>query len=361
MSFLYHITAWPYQGSSALSPPSLESEGFVHLSSAEQLLRTAERWYAGHSEVGLLVLHADSLGDLRWEDLYSHGESFPHLYHAVPQAAVAAVARLAREGGRFAWPAALAGLRSPLCQAPDSGEAFIEPSRRFAAAPILPQTGVLTFFPATLERLADEEEVTVHPRPGSALGPDHVLVLDQRQIAVCAPGYGAPLAAVAVEEMIALGCRRFVVCGGAGGLSGQPLSGLVLVSEALRDEGLSHHYLPAAERVASEPEALGIARSFLDQRVIPHQVGATWTTDALYRETPARIARRREQGCLTVEMEVAAMLAVAQHRGVPLVPLLSCGDDLSGDSWDFRDWTEQHGAHDKLLWLALDLAARLGR
>jgi uridine phosphorylase len=88
-------------------------------------------------------------------------------------------------------------------------------------------------------------------------------------------------------------------------------------------------------------------------------LGKTWTTDAIYRETPARIARRRAEGCITVEMEAAAFFAVAQFRGVTFGQILYGGDDVSGDLWDDRDWDRQTSTREKLFWLAAEACLRL--
>jgi len=85
----------------------------------------------------------------------------------------------------------------------------------------------------------------------------------------------------------------------------------------------------------------------------------TWTTDAFFRETPAKVARRREQGCITVEMEAAAMFAAASFRGVTYAQLLYAGDDVSAAEWDHRHWESQTSARDRLLDLALDAVIRL--
>lgn len=77
----------------------------------------------------------------------------------------------------------------------------------------------------------------------------------------------------------------------------------------------------------------------LTGRGIPYTTGLTWTTDAPFRETPARVRARRDEGCVTVEMETAAFLAVAEFRGVRFVQYLYAGDDLSGPAWDHRGWT----------------------
>ena len=63
-----------------------------------------------------------------------------------------------------------------------------------------------------------------------------------------------------------------------------------------------------------------------------HTVGRTWTTDAVYRETRARTDRRRAEGCLTVEMEASALIAVARFRGVAFSQVLFAGDSLAGEA-----------------------------
>ncbi len=92
---------------------------------------------------------------------------------------------------------------------------------------------------------------------------------------------------------------------------------------------------------------------------VPHDRGLTWTTDAFYRETPAKVARRRDQGCITVEMEASAMFACAAFRGVAYGQLLYAGDDVSAAEWDHRDWQGQESARERLLDLALDAAIML--
>lgn len=363
MEYLYHLTPWPYRGETALTPDSLGHEGFVHLSSAAQVPRTARRWYASESTLGLLVLDPSGWGEaLRWEDLYSRGEAFPHLYGRIPDGSVVAILRLEKDqAGDFPWPQGWQPSPSPLSEGPDEGEALIEPSRRFPQAP-LPERAVLTLFPQAIATLAHRPGVECLARPGSAIGPDPVLLLEHRgqRLAVCSPGVGGALAAAALEELIALGCRKFVLCGGAGALTPElELGGLVLVDRALRDEGVSHHYSPSSESMEVDGAALAALADRLRSLGITFAQGATWTTDALYRETPSRIERRRQAGALTVEMECASLLAVAWFRKVQLVPILFCGDSLAGGVWDFRDWTAAEDLHDRVFWLAAEAALAL--
>ena len=99
--------------------------------------------------------------------------------------------------------------------------------------------------------------------------------------------------------------------------------------------------------------------SVLGRSGVPFATGTTWSTDAVYRETREKVLLRRAEGCITVEMEAAALLAVARFRGVVLGQLLYAGDSLAGDSWDHRDWVHAHDAREALFWLAMDTAVEL--
>jgi purine-nucleoside phosphorylase len=93
--------------------------------------------------------------------------------------------------------------------------------------------------------------------------------------------------------------------------------------------------------------------STLREDGLDYLLGKTWTTDAFFRETPARVALRRQEGCLTVEMEASALFAVACHRQVVLGQILYAGDVVRADkTWDPRNW--QHAScRGRLLWLAI--------
>ncbi len=94
--------------------------------------------------------------------------------------------------------------------------------------------------------------------------------------------------------------------------------------------------------------------STLDRHGVGYRLGKTWTTDAIYRETRARVARRQAEGCIVVEMEASALFAVGAFRGVPVGQILYGGDDVSGlGDWDRRDW-DNHSIREHLFWLAAE-------
>ena len=125
---------------------------------------------------------------------------------------------------------------------------------------------------------------------------------------------------------------------------------------AVRDEGTSYHYAPATRTIAPTGDALTAIIATLERHGIPHGTGLTWTTDGFYRETRAKVEARVAEGCLTVEMEAAALFAVARFRGVSLAQMLYAGDDLSGDAWDPRGWQEHATGRDLLLRLGIEAA-----
>jgi uridine phosphorylase len=206
----------------------------------------------------------------------------------------------------------------------------------------LPHRVVLAFFPELLSALS-----TTHGgrRIGGfsvETGGGDILIIGQGTdaVAVVHPGMGAPLAAHHLEQLIAAGGTTFLACGGTGAVAPDLVLGHVIVpTAALRDEGTSHHYAPPTRTIAVDRQCVAAALDVLIDADIPHATGLTWTTDASFRETPARIARRRAEGCLVVEMEAAALIAVARFRHARLGYLLYAGDDVSGSQWQHRRWT----------------------
>jgi uridine phosphorylase len=240
-------------------------------------------------------------------------------------------------------------------------EAFIEPSRIYPKRD-MPESCVVCFFRDVVDTVVVEHKAQVLLENRWEDGPHPIYEIQHRgqRLAFYQPGIGAPLATSLLEEVIAFGCRKFIACGGCGVLEeGVDLGHLVVVSSAVRDEGVSYHYLPPAREIKAEAMALQSLIGMLSQREIPYRVGKTWTTDAPCRETPDKIKKRRDEGCLVVEMEAAAMMAVAQFREVPFGQLLYAGDDLSGADWDHRNWQSQSEVREDLFWLAADAVQSL--
>jgi len=242
----------------------------------------------------------------------------------------------------------------PILEYDPASEAVIEPARVISPQDV-PHHCIVCFFQDVISALVERGQLRQIAAQRSEMGlhPVYELAFQGHRLAVFHPGVGAPLAAGLLEEVIALGCRKFIACGGAGVLDREIAVGHVVVpTSAVRDEGTSYHYLPPAREVAPDPLAVAAIERVLKAHGVPYVLGKTWTTDAFYRETPARVRRRRLEGCLTVEMEAAALFAVARFRGVPLAQMLYGGDDVSGAQWDDRAWQGRQAVRERLFWLA---------
>jgi len=249
----------------------------------------------------------------------------------------------------------------PILEHDPSPDALIEPSRLLSPIDIPPHC-VLCFFQDVIAGLNERGLLQHVHLLRSEIGPNPVytLEMDGQRLALLHPGVGAPLAGAFLDELIALGCRHFIACGGAGVLNRDLVVGHVIVpTAAVRDEGTSYHYLPPAREVSPSAAAEAAIEATLARRGVAYVAGKTWTTDGFYRETAARIARRRAEGCLTVEMEAAAFFAVAQFRGVTFGQLLYGGDDVSGEAWDSRSWQSRGSIRERLFWLAAEACLQL--
>ncbi|HEX4214359.1 MAG TPA: nucleoside phosphorylase [Candidatus Dormibacteraeota bacterium] len=224
----------------------------------------------------------------------------------------------------------------------DHSDALVSPAeasenmRRMLDVPAeewkLPPVLVATFQRAAHERLLDraglDPESPHHPMLPQAG------VCESTPVAVNRFGVGAPVAAMALEQAIARGVRRILMVGSAGSLREDLITGTaVLVEGAEREDGTSHHYLPAGERVAADPELSQALAAAAMERGMDLVEGRAWTIDAPYRETMGAIRRHRQAGVSVVEMEAAAIFAVARVRGVAAALLVSVSDELHGTAW----------------------------
>jgi len=156
-----------------------------------------------------------------------------------------------------------------------------------------------------------------------------------RSVAVAANfGVGAPAASVMLEELIGWGARKFIAIGYAGSLREDVLPGsLVLCTKAFRDEGTSAHYSEDDAPAAPSPALTSRLEASLRSLGMPFVKGATWTTDAIYRETPFEIKNYRDEGALVVEMEASALFSVGKFRSVDVAGCFSVSDTLAELAW----------------------------
>ncbi len=251
--------------------------------------------------------------------------------------------------------------KHPILEYDPAKRAVIEPSEVFEPIEIS-QHCVPCFFKDIVDEVAATHKAQVVFEDKGVYGSTQYYQFehDGQPVVFFQPLVGAPVAAALLEIAIALGCRKFIACGGAGVLDRTiPVGAFIVPSAAIRDEGLSYHYLPADRRVDASQRAVDVVKSTLREHGESYQVAKVWTTDAMFRETPSKVALRKREGCVAVDMEASALFAVAQFRNVELGYLLFGGDDVSGEEWDRRGELSRAPARERLFWLSVEACLKL--
>jgi uridine phosphorylase len=149
---------------------------------------------------------------------------------------------------------------------------------------------------------------------------------------------GGPYAVLVAEQLWAAGAQVIVGITSAGRVSpALPLPSVVIIDEAVRDEGTSLHYVPPSTTIATPtPGIVEILGRELSSVAAHVRRGAAWTTDAPYRETADQLRLWADRGVLAVEMQAASLFAFAQARAanVAMVALVSNSVDATADPFD---------------------------
>jgi uridine phosphorylase len=151
-------------------------------------------------------------------------------------------------------------------------------------------------------------------------------------------GGGSPMVVSLAEEFIAMGAKRLVLTTGGGALQPDLKAGDIIVCrQAIRDEGVSYHYLPPEKYVQADVHLAERLADAIQARGRPCSFGATWTTDAGFMETVDEVRQYQAEGVKTVEMESAGLFALGQARQVPVVSAVVIMDSLASLRWQTPD------------------------
>lgn len=161
-------------------------------------------------------------------------------------------------------------------------------------------------------------------------------------IGIVKTSIGAPITSVLVAEVATIyDCNKAVIFGTCGSLDKDiPPTSLIVPSACYRDEGTSYHYMEPSDYI--DMKHYSDVCNYLDELGCKYVVGKTWTTDGFYRETDIEMNLRKSEGCIVVEMEMAAVEAVTRYHGIDLYAFLYRADNLDSESWD-------KGSRDSLL------------
>jgi len=172
--------------------------------------------------------------------------------------------------------------------------------------------------------------------------------LDGVEVGVVGMAVGAPFAVLVAEQLAASGAELVVSITSAGQIAALDRTPcFILIDRALRDEGTSAHYVPPARWSRINDKLLARLAGGFDALPEPVLTGASWTTDAPYRETAAAIAAAEREGIWCVEMEAAALYAYAAATGRAVVCLAHVTNAMATVGDDFEKGVD-NGVHDAL-------------
>ena len=173
----------------------------------------------------------------------------------------------------------------------------------------------------------------------------HQMATGSSKLGLVQFGIGDSFAALALELLIAKGVRNVIAIGTAGGIQRSlNIGDVILVTKAIRDEGVSYHYEAGSKYSNPSKRLNNRLENTLRSLGIPYRKGITWTTDAPYRETVAKVKQFQKEGVLSVEMEAAAFFSVAKFRRMNVSSLVWISDDLSELKWNPQFNTKEYDA-----------------
>lgn len=164
---------------------------------------------------------------------------------------------------------------------------------------------------------------------------------------------GASYAVLIAEEMFASGCKLLISVTSSGQiLPIRPPPYFITIERALRDEGTSYHYLAASDYSHADAGLISALDGAFGEFPVPVLTGATWTTDAPFRETQPAIDAMVKRKLMAVEMEAAALYAFAQVRQKPVLCFAHVTNQMGRIEGDFEKG-EEDGSREALQLIAI--------
>lgn len=247
----------------------------------------------------------------------------------------------------------------PLLEFDTDTDAVIMPTHERLALE-LPRRAVFAFLGSYIEQYAQTHGGV---RAASFISstkayPVYIVQYNGMEICLCQAPVGAAPAAQFLDWLIGYGSKAVISAGSCGALVHFPENTFLIPAQALRDEGTSYHYIAPSRFVDVNTAALHAIEETLKEHRLPYTEVVSWSTDGFFRETKAKIAYRKEEGCSVVEMECAALAACAQMRGAVWGEILFTADTLADiNAYDERNWGID--SYEYALTLCLDAVSRL--
>ena len=220
----------------------------------------------------------------------------------------------------------------------NTSEEILKPSNLINKEEYFPEIVIVTFSEKMLKAILNNyKSETIS---SISAGYKHLIYKTRygvKEIAFYMTSIGAPVTVGLIEEILVKGGKKILLFGSCGSLDNNITDGHIVVpTHAYRDEGTSYHYVSADEGDFIKVKTAKRIREILEELKVPVISGKTWTTDAIYRETRKNMELRKNQGCITVEMECAAVMAMAQFRKAEIYQFLYTADNLDCEEWEAR-------------------------
>ena len=243
-------------------------------------------------------------------------------------------------------------------------ESTFDPNEVENVIPNFPKIGITCFSYKLMNRYVEtfkgEQIAILHNGNGTI--PVYKINYKGLDIALFMSRVGAPPCIIGYEEITAMGLEKLIMFGMCGVLD-RNISDLAIVipTVAVRDEGTSYHYAPASREIEGNKKYKKEFIEILKENNISYVEGKVWTTDAPYRETRNKVLKRKEEGCICVDMECSAMFAVSKFRKKDLFQFFYAADNLDCNKWDPRSLGNDAKLNDKekIIYLALELATKI--
>ncbi len=230
--------------------------------------------------------------------------------------------------------------------------------------PNFPKVGITCFSKKLMDRYIESFNGEKIAEISNANGkiPVFKIKYKNKEIVLFMSRVGAPACTVSYEEVLAMGLEKLIMFGTCGVLDSRIDDlAIIIPTSAIRDEGTSYHYMKSSDEIEVNQKYKKEFEEILNQNNISSIEGKVWTIDAPYRETRNKVLKRKEQGCICVDMECSAMSAVAKFRNKELFQFFYAADNLDSTKWDKRCLgnDDRLSEKEKIIYFALELATKM--
>ena len=217
----------------------------------------------------------------------------------------------------------------------DNSKPLIEPQNFYKKIETSSEICIVTFSYKVIDYIKTIYELKILTYYSTANGKVaiYTFTYNNKEFLIYMSPIGSNIAGTILDEVSYItNVKKFIFFGSCGILDKKCQNKIIVPNFAYRDEGFSYHYLEAGDYINIKNYQK--IEKILAENGINYIVGKTWTTDAIYRETINKINKRKEEGCLTVEMECAGLEAITRYRNIDLYIFFFAGDILANDIWE---------------------------